>query len=184
MKIGLLKDVNGNLSNLANSVSFVTINGREEDVHLTYEKLERIRRTDVLIGRSFLGGERELLSQCTDLLVDLDPLKDIEIKAGKVQVGKFGLCVEGSCVKVSHIIPIRDGVFSEVSVVDLLDLGIMKEVHRVIKKRGVMRLFIRDKSWGGPEPKRVVGYIEAAKFVVMNVKAHGIVWEYVCKSLS
>ncbi len=99
-------------------------------------------------------------------------------------MGSFGLCIDGSCVKVSHAIPVRDGAFSEVSVVDLLDLGVMKEVHRMIKKRGTMRLFIRDKSWGGPEPKKVIGYIEASKFVVMSVKAHGVVWEYVCRSLS
>ncbi len=183
VKIGLLKDNQGELSNLVNGTRLVTINGNKEEIGLTHEKLESIRRTDVLIGKGFLDGEKDFLRTRTDLLIDMSPLEELDAEVTRVNVGVSGLCVDASCVEVSHVLPVRDSSFSEVSVVELLDLGVIKEVHRSLRKGGTMRLFMRDKAKGGPDPKKVVGYIEAGKFVVVKVLAHGSYWEFVCRAL-
>ncbi|MUN29671.1 hypothetical protein [Sulfuracidifex metallicus] len=180
MKIGVLRGKNGDITNLVNAVSISTSNGKREDIMLTYEKIESLKRTDLLIARGLLDGEKGILRNFTELLIDLEPLKEINVETSNVEIGKFGLCVEGSCVKIGHLLPIRDNVFKEVSVVDILDLGILKEVNRIIKDKGTLRLFLRDKSMGGPDPKKIVGYIEASRFIVIEVKAHQFTWEYRC----
>ncbi|AOL17585.1 hypothetical protein BFU36_01115 [Sulfolobus sp. A20] len=176
-------DAKGNLTNLINAVKLDIFDGSKETLSLAYGKLSEMPRLDVIVGSNFLQGEVLILKNYADLVIDNNKVTEVKPillpfrKEKAIYVGYYG---DSSSISYKNVIftvpfPFRDSSIDSAVIFEVIDLDLVREVHRVLKTNSKAYLVLRDVVFGGINPVEGIKRI-SAKFKVVRVKEKEGFW--------
>ncbi|MCY0874577.1 MAG: hypothetical protein OWQ47_06590 [Acidianus infernus] len=165
MKVGLLEDFKGNVTALWNAENLVVINGKEEEISLAYGRLSNFIDLDILIGKNFLDGEINFLRQVYGIIIDGSNIaKKINFENFKAELTLGNIAISSAKVFDDFVtfffpFPIRNCSINYSIVYEVLDYDIMRELHRITKLGGKVRIIIKDKLHGGLSVDDIMKFI-------------------------
>jgi hypothetical protein len=165
MKVGLLEDFKGNMTALWDAENLVIINGKEEEISLAYGRISNFMDLDILIGKNFLDGEINFLRQVYDIIIDGSNIaKKINIENFKAELTLGNIAISSARIFDDFVtfffpFPIRNCSINYSIVYEVLDYDIMRELHRITKLGGKVRIIIKDKLHGGLSVDDIMKFI-------------------------
>lgn len=155
MKVGILAGSNGTTTALWNAENLIVVDGREEVISLAYGRISNFIDLDILIGKNFLDGEINFLGQVYGIIIDGSSIArkttvedfDAELTLGNVAISSAKLFDD--FIMFFFPFPIRDCSINNSIVYEILDYDVMRELYRITKPGGRVRIIIRDKLHGG-----------------------------------
>ncbi len=177
-------DAKGNLTNLINAVKLDIFDGSKETLSLAYGKLSEMPRLDVIVGSNFLQGEVLILKNYASFVIDNNKVTEVKPivlpfrKEKAIYVGYYGDSF--SIISYKDVIftvpfPFRDSSIDSAVIFEVIDLDLVREVHRVLKINSKAYLVLRDIIFGGIDPVEGIKRI-SAKFKVVRVKEKEGFW--------
>ncbi|ARM76047.1 class I SAM-dependent methyltransferase [Acidianus manzaensis] len=182
MKIAELKDMNDNETSLHEAQKLIIIDGKKEEISLAYGRISNFQKVDFLISKNLLYGEINFLQYISDFIINGE--KIVRKEDSKYIPCKYDLCIGNSeissgILKENNIIffypfPFRENSISSVLVFEILDYDLMRELYRVMKKHGKLKVMVRDNFSGGLTAKDILKYI--IKFKIDKISWENEYW--------
>ncbi|AWR97399.2 hypothetical protein DFR86_07450 [Acidianus sulfidivorans JP7] len=182
MKIAELRDTDDNITSLYKAQKLEIIDGKREEISLAYGRISNFQRVDFLIAKNLLYGEKNFLQYISDFIIDGE--KIIRKENSEFISCNYDLCIGNSEISSGTLrqdnitffypFPFRENSISSVLVFELLDYDLMREIYRVIKKQGKLKVMVRDDLSGGLTAKEILKYI--IKFKIDKVSWENGFW--------
>lgn len=183
MKIAELMDASGNLTSLHSALKLVIFDGKREEISLAYGRISNIDKVEYLFGKNLLYGERNYLRIATDFIIDGDKFvrnenseyfdcKDAQLCLGNSEISSGSLF--GDEISFFYPLPFRDNSILTAILFDILDYDLMREIYRVLKKNGKLKIMVSDVNKGGLSIKDALRYI--IKFKVDKISWDNGYW--------
>ncbi|NON63034.1 MULTISPECIES: hypothetical protein [Acidianus] len=176
----------GKLSPLWRSTELQLMNGKSEVFSLAFGRSSALQNADLIFGKDYLLGEKNVLRIIFSLVIDGE--KIIRVENSSYPHFHGGLIIGNRPDAIGEIneepltfiypFPFRDSSISEITFFEILDYDLVKEAYRVIKRKGIMRLIVRDKIHEGLDIGDILKFV--IKFSISKVKWKDNFWVVEC----